>query len=312
MELEFLGTGAGVPAKSRNVTSLALKLLPERKEVWLFDVGEATQHQILRTNIRPRKVNRIFISHLHGDHIFGLPGFLSSRSNQGGTEPLTIYGPKGVEQFVKTSLRVSESKLSYKINYVDLEDGAVLLDDSTFKVTTRLMDHRIKSFGFRVVEKDHPGELLVDKLKEMNIPSGPVYGRIKSGETVTLDDGRVINGQDFIGNSQKGRIVTIINDTRVTNEDKELSENADVLVHESTFSKDEAKLAKNYYHSTSVQAARVAQSSNVGLLLLTHISARYAGKNALILQNEAKSIFENTKVVRDFYKYEIPFEKDIK
>ncbi|GKQ42766.1 ribonuclease Z [Companilactobacillus sp. RD055328] len=310
MELEFLGTGAGVPSKGRNVSSVALKLLEERKEVWLFDAGEATQHQILRTNIRPRKITKIFISHLHGDHIFGLPGFLSSRANQGGNSPLTIYGPKGIEQFVKTSLKISESHLNYKIYYEEITDGKTLLDDSTFTVTAKLLDHRIDCFGFRVVEKDHPGELLVDKLQEMQIPSGPIYGRIKRGEEVTLDDGRVVNGKDFIGEAKKGRIVAVISDTRFTPMAADLVKDADVLVHESTFSASEAKLAKNYYHSTSLQAAKLAEENGVKKLFLTHISARYAGKNALILQDEARKVFENTKVVRDFYEYSIPFVKE--
>lgn len=310
MELEFLGTGAGVPSKGRNVSSVALKLLEERKEVWLFDVGEATQHQILKTNIRPRKITKIFISHLHGDHIFGLPGFLSSRSNQGGNEPLTIYGPKGIEQFVKTALRVAESRLSYKINYEEVTDGKTLLDDNTFTVTARHLDHRIDCFGFRVIEKDHPGELLVDKLQELQIPSGPIYGRIKKGEEVTLADGRVINGKDFIGEAKKGRVVTIISDTRSTPAIAELAKDADVLVHESTFSAEESSLAKNYYHSTSVQAARVAKDNNVKKLFLTHISARYAGKNSLVLQDEARKVFTKTNVVRDFYEYSIPFQKE--
>ena len=122
MQIEFLGTGAGSPSKQRNVSSLALKLLEERKAVWLFDVGEATQHQILQTTIRPRKIEKIFITHLHGDHIFGLPGLLSSRSFQGGTEPLTIYGPKGIKEYVQVALRVSESRLSYPIKFVELTD----------------------------------------------------------------------------------------------------------------------------------------------------------------------------------------------
>lgn len=310
MEIEFLGTGAGSPSKGRNVTSVALKLLAERKEVWLFDCGEATQHQILKTNIRPRKINKIFISHLHGDHIFGLPGFLSSRSFQGGSEPLTIFGPKGIEQFVRTSLKVSESHLTYKLNFVEVEDNQIIFSDSTFEVSAKLLEHKIDCFGYRVVEKNHPGELLVDKLKDMGVPSGPVYGKLKKGETVTLEDGRVLNGQEFIGKPQKGRIVAIINDTRFVPQSIELAQNADVLIHESTFSKNEGKIARNYYHSTNAQAAKVAKEAGVNKLLLTHISARYTGKNSLVLQNEAREIFHNTKVVRDFYTFDIPLEKE--
>ena len=159
MEIQFLGTSAGQPSKSRNVSCTALKLLDELNEVWLFDVGEATQHQILKTNIRPRKVTRIFISHTHGDHIFGLPGFLSSRSFQGDGGPLTIYGPAGIEQFVQTSLRVSKTRVSYPIKYVVLKENGLIFENDIFAVYTARLDHRVPSFGFRVVEKPRRGEV---------------------------------------------------------------------------------------------------------------------------------------------------------
>lgn len=156
MEVQFLGTGAGQPSKQRNVSSLALKLLDELNEIWLFDVGEATQHQILKTNIRLRKVTRIFISHNHGDHIFGLPGLLATRSFQGDVGPVTIYGPTGIEQFVRTALHVSRTKVSYPINFVELTEGGLIYSGSGFKVYTDKLDHRVPSFGFRIVENSRP------------------------------------------------------------------------------------------------------------------------------------------------------------
>ncbi|CAM3964570.1 ribonuclease Z [Catellicoccus marimammalium] len=313
MELQFLGTGAGVPATSRNVTSIALKLLDECNEIWLFDCGEGTQQQILKTHIRPRKINKIFITHLHGDHIFGLPGLLSSRSFQGGDENLVIYGPKGIKKFVETTLKISESRLSYKISYVELdafEGVKTIIDNKKFKVEVALLDHRIHSFGYRIIEKDLPGELLIDKVKAANIPQGPVYSQLKKGEIVTLEDGRTFDGKDFIGQPKKGRIVTILGDTRKTPNVEILAKDADVLVHESTFGKDEQKLAANYYHSTSTQAATVAKNANVKRLFLTHISARYVGKLAYQLQKEARSIFKNTKIAWDFDVFEIPSIKE--
>lgn len=308
MEIQFLGTGAGVPSKGRNVTSIALKLLDEINEVWLFDCGEGTQQQILNTHIRPRKVSKIFITHMHGDHIFGLPGFLSSRSFQGGEEDLTIYGPKGIREYAQSSLRLSDSHLSYRIHYVEIEHAGWLFEDEKFKVYADFLDHRIPSLGFRVVEKDRPGELLIDKVREAGIPSGPVYARLKRGEQVTLEDGRTFNGQDFIAPAQKGRILTILGDTRQTASLDELARGADVLVHESTFGKDEGKLAHDYYHSTSVQAAKLAQRNNVKRLLMTHISARYVGKLAYRLQSEAQSIFPNSQVVWDLDTFDIPLK----
>ncbi|MBY7657825.1 ribonuclease Z [Lactiplantibacillus plantarum] len=306
MQLEFLGTGAGSPGKFRNVTSTALRLLDERNEVWLFDVGEGTQHQILRTTLKPRKIAKIFITHLHGDHIFGLPGLLSSRSFQGGDEPLTIYGPVGVRDFVQTALRVSGTHLSYPLKFHEITKAETVFEDTTFKVSCEPLDHRIACFGYRVEEADHPGELQADRLKALNIPSGPVYGQLKAGKTVTLPDGRTINGQDYIAAPQKGRTVTILGDTRRTPHAVSLAQDADALVHESTFGKDEGKLAHNYYHSTSTQAAQVAQQAGVKQLLLTHISARYTGKLSKELQNQAQKVFSHSKVVRDFDVIDIP------
>lgn len=311
MQLEFLGTGAGQPAKFRNVTSIALKLLDERNAVWLFDVGEGTQHQILRTNIRPRKVEKIFITHLHGDHIFGLPGFLSSRSFQGSdaTEPLTIYGPKGIEKFVKTSLAVSESHLTYPLEFVEITKPGAIFEDSTFKVVTDLLDHNVNSYGYRVIEKDHPRELLVKKLQDDHIPAGPLYGQLKAGKTVTLPDGRIVDGINYLGEAKKGRIVTILGDTRKNNNAVRLAQDTDVLVHESTYGKGEGRMARNHYHSTSLQAADVAIQAHADKLLLTHISARYAGKLAYELEKQAREVFERAHVVSDFEEIDIPIRK---
>ncbi|KRN45327.1 ribonuclease Z [Limosilactobacillus ingluviei] len=308
MQIEFLGTGAGSPSKQRNVSSLALKLLEERKAIWLFDVGEATQHQILRTTIRPRKIEKIFITHLHGDHIFGLPGLLSSRSFQGGDEPLTIYGPKGIKEYVQVALRVSESRLSYPLKFVELTDDGEIFRDATFTVSAKRLDHKIACFGYRIEEHDHPGELQVEKLQALGVPAGPVYGQLKAGQTVTLPDGRTLDGHDFIGAPQKGRIVTILGDTRKTKAALTLAAHADVLVHESTFAKNEARLAHNYYHSTSAQAAQVAKQAQVGQLLLNHISARYVGKAATQLAYQVREIFPATRVVKDFEEIDIPLK----
>lgn len=311
MELQFLGTGAGVPAKHRNVSSIALKLLDERNAVWLIDCGEGAQLQILKSSIRPRKIEKIFITHLHGDHIFGLPGLLSSRSFQGGSEPLELYGPVGIADFVRTSLRVSQTKLGYKLKIIELADAGVAFSDKQFTVSFLPLDHGITSFGYRIVEADHEGQLQVAKLAALNIPSGPLYGKIKRGERVQLPNGQWIDGKEYVGEKKAGRIVTILGDTRKTANSIELARNADVLVHESTFNKTEQAMAKAYYHSTSWQAAEVAQAAGVKQLILTHISARYLTGDIIQLENEAKEIFQPTKVVKDMDIVNIPL-KDLK
>lgn len=213
MEITFLGTGAGLPSKERNVTAVALSMLQELNEVWLFDCGEATQHQLLHTKIKPGKINKIFISHMHGDHIYGLPGFLSSRSFQAGTDrPLTIYGPEGTKEFIQSALKLSYTHLTYPLSVIEIEEG-LLFETEAIEVYAKKLVHGVPSFGFRIVEKDKPGELLVDKLKEKGIRPGPVYGEIKEKPSVTLEDGTIIYRSDFIGSPKKGRVISILGDT---------------------------------------------------------------------------------------------------
>ncbi|EHQ6863879.1 TPA: ribonuclease Z [Listeria monocytogenes] len=298
MELVFLGTGAGVPSRGRNVTSIALSMLNERNAIWLFDCGEATQHQIMRSQIKLSKLEKIFITHLHGDHIFGLPGLLSSRSFQGGESDLTIYGPVGITEYVETSLRLSGTRLTYKIIFNEIEPG-LIFEDKMFSITVDELDHGLRSFGYRIVEKDKPGALNADKLIDDGVEPGPIFQKIKKGETVTLADGSVINGKDYIDEPQKGKIISIFGDTKATASELELALNADVLVHEATFEGDKEKLAGEYMHSTTLQAASLAKKANVKKLILTHISSRYnrdASKELLI---EAQSVFENTEIAYD-------------
>ena len=300
MELQFLGTGAGVPAKMRNVSSIALKLLDERNEIWLFDCGEATQQQILNTTIRPGKIKKIFITHLHGDHIFGLPGLLTSRSFQGGEDELIVYGPKGIKRFIDASISVSYSKLGYPLKVVEFEEDGVLFSDQQFRVEAMKLEHGIPSYGFRITEADQIGELKAEELRAIGVPFGPVFGRLKRGEVVTLEDGRVIDGKNYVSEDIKGRVVVICGDTRFTPKSITLAQNANVLVHEATYEADKEKTARQHFHSTSKQAATIALEANVQQLYLTHISARYLGHQVSQLEQEARKGFPQTKVVKDF------------
>jgi ribonuclease Z len=305
LDIFFLGTGAGIPAKLRNVTSIALKLLEERGSIWLFDAGEATQHQILHTSVKPRRIEKIFITHLHGDHIYGLPGLLASRSFQGGESKVTVYGPKGIKEFITISLAVSQTYLKYPLEIVEIDEG-VIFDDEQFIVEAKLLDHGIPSYGYRIVEKDRPGTLLADKLVEAGVQPGPIFRKIKEGETVMLEDGTVIVPSDFLGPNQKGRIVTILGDTRFCESAIALARDADLLIHEATFSKGEEKLAFDYFHSTTHQAAEVAKRAGSKQLCLTHISSRYDRQAWQELVAEAQEVFANTDIAEDFKEINIP------
>ncbi|MBC1526153.1 ribonuclease Z [Listeria seeligeri] len=304
MELVFLGTGAGVPSRGRNVTSIALSMLNERNAIWLFDCGEATQHQILRSQIKLSKLEKIFITHMHGDHIFGLPGLLSSRSFQGGDSDLTIYGPVGIQAYVETSLKLSGTRLTYKIIFKELEPG-LIFEDEMFTVTADELDHGMLSYGYRIVEKDKQGALDAARLKADGVEPGPIFQKLKNGEVVTLPDGREIDGKNYIGKPQKGKIISIFGDTRETASEFALAENADVLIHEATFEGDKGKMAAEYMHSTTIQAAELAKKAGVKKLILTHISSRYDREASKALLIEAKSVFENTEIAYDLAVFQI-------
>lgn len=294
----FLGTGAGVPAKARNVSSIALQLLEERRATWLFDCGEATQHQILRTSVKPSKIEKIFITHLHGDHIFGLPGLLGSRSFQGGTAELTVYGPKGIKQYIMTSLQVSGTHLKYDLHIVEIEEGIVFEDDS-FTVEALKLEHGIASYGYRIVERDRPGELQVKALQQLGVKPGPIFKKIKDGERVELDDGTIIDGRDFVGEPKKGQVIAILGDTRTCENSVKLARECDYLIHEATFAADSGEMAYEFNHSTTAQAAEIAVKAKAKHLILTHISSRYMKEDTDMLLQEAKDIFPHTIIAED-------------
>ncbi|HEL9644592.1 TPA: ribonuclease Z [Streptococcus suis] len=309
MQIQFLGTGAGQPSKARNVSSLALKLLDEINQVWLFDCGEGTQNRILETTIRPRKVAKIFITHLHGDHIFGLPGFLSSRSFQSSDEQtdIDIYGPVGIRSFVLASLKVSGTRLPYRIHFheFDVDTVGQVLETDKFTVFAEKLDHTIPCVGYRVIQKDLEGTLDAEALRAAGVPFGPLFGKIKNGQNVTLEDGTEIIASDYLSPPRPGKVVTILGDTRKCYASVRLAVNADVLVHEATYGKGDEKIARKHGHSTNMEAAQVAKDAGVKQLLLNHISPRFLSKDISQLRKDASTIFEQVHIVKDLEEIEL-------
>ncbi len=307
MEITFLGTSSGVPTRSRNVSSVALRL-PQRAEVWLFDCGEGTQHQFLRSDLKISQITKIFVTHMHGDHIFGLMGLLASIGLAGNSKGIEIYGPLGLREYLQACGKYSYTHFAYPLKVHTIEPG-IVCEDKDFTVSCAQLKHRVPAYGYRVGEKDRPGRFNVEKARELGIPSGPLYGKLKQGETVTLEDGRIIKGAELCGADEVGRHLVYCTDTIFYDGSVELAKTADVLIHEATFAHQDAGMAFESLHSTSTMAAQVALAAQVKQLIMTHFSPRYNFGNDLNvedLRREAKAIFPNTILAHDFFIYEIP------
>jgi ribonuclease Z len=301
-----------VPTRARNVSGVALRL-PQRAEVWLFDCGEATQHQLLRSQLSLSQLTRIFITHMHGDHVYGLMGLLSSAGLAGNPHRIDIYGPAGLEEYVRACCEYSHTGFNYPVKVHTVRGvGETICEDSEFVVSCRLLKHRVPAYGYLVTERDRAGTFRVERAAALGIPSGPLYGRLKRGERVTLPDGRSFDGADFVEPPEQGRRIAYCTDTVYTDASVELARGADLLIHEATFADEDAALARQSMHSTASDAARVASDAHVRQLLLTHFSARYVPGNDITpndLLRQARAIFPQTELAYDFLTLEVPRHK---
>ena len=311
MQVTFLGTSSGVPTRARNVSAVALRL-PQRGELWLFDCGEGTQHQFLRSDLRVSQLSRIFISHMHGDHVFGLPGLLASLGLAGTCTGIDLYGPDPLRDYLEGVLRTSSTRIGYPLRSHRVREaartGAVLLDDDDIQVRCTLLTHRIPAYAYRVDQKPRPGRFDVERAQALGIAPGPVYAELKAGRSVSLDDGRIINGASLCGPERPGASLVICTDTVFCEAAVELAHGADLLIHESTFAHAEADLAIARQHSTSTMAAQTALAAGVKHLVLTHLSPRYMPGNPISpndLLAEAQAIFANTCLAKDFLSLEV-------
>jgi ribonuclease Z len=290
IRIVFLGTGGGTPSGERNVSAVAVAL---DGEVLLLDCGEGTQHQILRSDIRSGALRAIFISHLHGDHLYGLPGLLASLSLNGRTEPLTVLGPRGILAFLEAVIATTSLHIRFPLQIVE-EDR---WDAGGYSVVFAPLDHSIPCFGYCIIEADGPGEFDVARADALRIPPGPLYGRLQRGEDIEWG-GRVIRSRDVVGAPRPGRRVAYCTDTRPAAAAIELARGADVLIHEATYGSEMAEEARRRKHSTAAEAAEVAREAGARSLILTHFSPRYGDVAPLV--DEARAIFPNVQAASDF------------
>lgn len=311
MIFTFLGTSAGTPTRLRNVTALALEH-GAPKAWYLFDCGEGTQHQLLQTRHSLAKLRGIFITHVHGDHTYGLPGLLASASMAGRSEPLAIIAPAPVKLFIETALNATQSNLSYELQFFDVAQQDFGWEDDAVRVTVAELSHRVPCFAYVVTEKRLENTLLTDKLRADGIAAGPVWGEIHKGENVTLADGRFIRSADYVAVNRKPRRIIVGGD----NDNPELLRaactNAQVLIHEATYTQAVSDhVGPGPQHSSAAQVARFAQSVGIPHLVLTHFSSRYqfVSANAPVIDEiaaEARQFYHgNLQLARDFAEFEL-------
>jgi ribonuclease Z len=300
LDLLFLGTSASMPTAQR---APAAFLVRRGGEKLLFDCAEGTQRQLQRSIVGLPDIEDIFLTHLHADHFLGLPGMLKTFALRGREEPpLTVHGPKGLSDLFG-KLRPFLGRLPYGLTLVELEPGDSL-ERGEYRIDAFAVDHGVSAVGYALVEHERPGRFDVAAADALGVPPGRERGILQAGRPLTLDDGRVITPDAVLGPGRPGRKIVLTGDTSPSPAVVQAAHRADLLVHESTFAADEKERARETLHSTAAEAAEVARLAEVGLLALTHVSTRYFGPE---LAREAREIFPDTVVPRDFDLIEVPF-----
>jgi ribonuclease Z len=299
LDVVFFGTSGSMPTADRAPTALMIRRGADRL---LFDCAEGTQRQMLRSSVGLADLREVFLTHYHADHYLGLPGMLKTFALRGREMPITIYGPPGLSDLF-SSLRRIFGKLTYRYELVELTPGDSL-EREAYRLTTFPVAHGVSSLGYALVEDDRPGRFDVATSDSLGVPSGPERGALQRGERVILADGRVVTPDQVLGEARPGRTIVIAGDTAPASSVLEAARGADLLVHEATFLEDERERARETAHSTALEAAELARDAEVAMLALTHLSNRYFGPEAA---REARAVFPDTVVPRDFDVIEIPF-----
>jgi ribonuclease Z len=303
LSIIFLGTSGSWPTVKRNVSSVAVK---RGSEILLFDCGEGTQRQFQKSNLSYMQVSKIFITHFHGDHFLGLPGLIQTMQLNDRDKPLYIYGPTGIIKLTQQLLSLGYFRPAYEVITQEIGDGEVIEFDD-YAVRALSVKHNVPTLAYSLEENMRPGKFNKPKALELGIPEGPLFSKLQHGETITLKNGKEITPKMVLGPHRQGRKIVISGDTRPYDKLIDFSKNADVLVHDATFDSELEDIANEYGHATAYQAAEIAKKAKVERLFLTHISPRYL--DPLVLENDAKKVFKNSSVPKDFQEFEIKLKK---
>jgi ribonuclease Z len=301
MKLTILGSSSALPTSGRYPSA---HVLNAHERLFLIDCGEGTQMQLRKTRIRFAKINHIFISHLHGDHVFGLYGLLSTFSLMGRTNPIHLYAPENYDKMLKSHLSDFDINLSFEIDFIPLsgKDPVKILDDKYITVTSFPLQHRIPSYGFLFMEKKSERNLIKECIDKYQIPQVRLPA-IKKGEDFITPDGTIIRNEDLTFPPREPLSYAYCSDTRYFKRLASFVKGVSLLYHEATFDKSNQKLAKITAHSTTLDAAKTALAANAGALVIGHFSARYKDISPLV--NEARTLFPQTYPALDGKTYEV-------
>jgi ribonuclease Z len=299
LDVVFLGTSGSAPTALR---APAATLVRRGGDRLLFDCAEGTQRQLLRSQIGLVDLHEIFLTHYHADHYLGLPGLLKTYALRGRETPITIYGPPGLRSLF-VSLRRIFGRLTYRYELVELRPGDTLARKG-YRISVITVVHTAASVGYAIREEERPGRFDVAVADGLGVPPGRERGQLQGGAPLRLDDGRVVLPEQVLGPPRAGRTVVLTGDTAPAATVVAAAHGADVLVHEATFCEDELERAGETFHSTAAQAAETARLAGVRLLALTHLSTRYGRR---VIKEEARAVFPDTVVPRDFDLIEVPF-----
>ncbi len=298
LEIIFLGTGGSLPTKRRNLPSVVVK---RGAELIMFDCGEGTQKQLIYAKIGINKKMKILITHMHGDHVLGLPGLFQSMSLLGRDKKIELYGPKGIIGFIESIERTVKYGRTFELEIFEVGDGEII-NDREYKIISANADHGILCLAYSIEEKDKPGRFNPIKAKDLGIPKGPLWKKLQLGNNIKIK-GNIIKSNEVLGPKRPGFKIVYATDTKPCESVTSLAKNADVLIHDSTFGEDRKEKADEYGHSTANQAANVAKKSNAKKLVLIHISAIY--EDAEDLFNQALKIHKRTLLAYDLMRIKV-------
>jgi ribonuclease Z len=300
----FLGTASARPTVRRNVSALAVQ---REGDLFLFDCGEGTQRQMMRFSVG-FSVQAIFVTHLHADHYLGITGLLRTMTLQDRQEPLQIWGPSGGAKTLESLVELGGERIGFSVEVRELADGECV-DYEGYAVRAFRTRHTARSIGFALIENERFGRFDVEKARELDVPEGPMFRDLHRGVAVELADGRRIEPGDVVGPPRRGRKLVYAGDTSPSDSVVDAADQADLLIHEATFSRDERERARRTDHSTAEQAAETAKRAGVRELVLTHLSARYSEQPEKLVE-EARAVFEATRVAHDGLVVQVPFPPD--